>query len=171
MQWGPESGHIEDQNEAGPSEDPDTGPSEEPTQGPVRSRVFHKVWGKALCILTLVLTRGWLWILLSTDSGPHYMPTVIHTKAWLSSSLVPDSHPHFGWKFSSSGLVSANTMLKNLCSFVEWMAINRVFFRHISFSNCLDSKMWECHVSTEDLISRVTARIFPCIFQASWTYS
>ena len=171
MQWGPESGHIEDQNEAGPSEDPDTGPSEEPTQGPVKSRVLHKVWGKALCILTLILTRGWLWTSLGTDSGPHYMLTVILTKAWLLFSLWPDSHPHCGWKFSSSGLVSANTVLKNLCSFVEWMAINRVFFSYISFSNCLDFKMWECHVSTEALISRVTARMFPCIFRALWTHS
>ena len=80
-------------------------------------------WGKALCILTLVLTRGWLWTSLGTDSGPHYMLTVILTKAWLLFSLWPDSHPHCGWKFSSSGLVSANTMLKNL--FLCWMNGNK----------------------------------------------
>ena len=61
-------------------------------------------------------------------------------------------------------------MVRNLYSFTEWMAINRVFFRHLSLSNCLDSKMREHHICTEALISRVISSMFPCIFQALWTW-
>ena len=71
--------------------------------------------------------------------------------------------------FESSGLLSANRMLGNLCFSVEWMATRRVRFRHLSFINCPESKMWEHHISTEAPISRVTARMFPCTFWALWT--
>ena len=96
--------------------------------------------------LALDLSVPWVLSSLGPDSGPHYMLTEILTRAWLSSSLVPDSHSHFGWKFPSSRLLSANRMLRNLYSFAEWMAINRVFFRHLSFSKMRDSKMREHHV-------------------------
>lgn len=67
--------------------------------------------------------------------------------------------------FPCSGLLSANRILGYLCLFVEWVAINRVIFRHLSSSDCcLDSKMWEHHVSTEALNSRDTASKFPCTF-------
>ena len=39
----------------------------------------------------------------------------------------------------------------------------RMFFRHLSISNSLDSKMWEFQVCTEALISTVTASMFPNI--------
>ena len=39
----------------------------------------------------------------------------------------------------------------------------RMFFRHLSISNSLDSKMWELQVCTEALISKVTSSMFPCI--------
>ena len=38
-----------------------------------------------------------------------------------------------------------------------------MFFRHLSISNSLDSKMWELQVCTEALISTVTASMFPDI--------
>ena len=180
-QWGPESGHIEGQSEAQCG--PDTGSSEEPTQGPVRSRVLcseakHPApWhsssldadsgpqGAPSLFLTgqWFWSTCWLWTSLGFDS--------VLTLAWFSSSLVLDSHPYFGWQFPSSGLLSADRMLVNLCSFTEWMTINRLFSRQLLFSNCLDSKMWGHHVSTEALISRVTARMFPCTFWALWTHS
>ena len=47
----------------------------------------------------------------------------------------------------------------------------RVFFSYLSFSNCLDSMMWEHHICTEALISWVTASMFPSTFWAWWTHS
>lgn len=71
--------------------------------------------------------------------------------------------------FPLSGLLSANRMLGHLCSLVEWAAMNRVLFRHLSFHDCcLDSKMWEDHASTDALNSRDTASKFPWTFHGSW---
>ena len=141
VQRGPESGHTEGQSEAQCG--PDTGSSEESTQGPVRSRVlcseakhtapWHSSsldadsWPQGAWSLLLTgqwfWSTCWLWTSLGLDS--------VLTVAWFSSSLVLDSHPYFGWQFPSSGLFSADRMLGNLCSFVEWMAINTVVFRHV----------------------------------------
>ena len=54
-------------------------------------------------------------------------------------------------------------MLWNLCSSDEWEGKKRVFFRHLSISNSLDSKTWELQVCTEALISTVTVSMFPNI--------
>ena len=64
-----------------------TGPCEE--QSPMQ-------WGKALCILTLVLTRGWLWTSVCPESHPHWALILVLTTCWLWSSLGLDSCPHFG---------------------------------------------------------------------------
>ena len=121
------------------------------------------------CAQSLILTGHWFWYSLHVACGPHQGLTLVLTLAWFSSSLVPDSLPYFGWKFPSNWLLSGKKMLGNICSFLEWIGINRLFFRLLSFSNCLDSKMWEHYISTEALISRVTARIFPFTFWALGT--
>ena len=71
--------------------------------------------------------------------------------------------------FTSSLLLSANRMLWNRCSFNEWKAKKRVFFRHLSISNSLDSKMWELQVCTDTLISKSRSVCFPTLHFTLWS--
>ena len=72
--------------------------------------------------------------------------------------------------FSSSVLLAAHRMLGKLC-FFDKRHKKRVFFRHLSIRSCIDSKMWELQVCTEDLISRLIVSMFPCSLQVLLTHS
>ena len=52
-------------------------------------------WGKTLCMLTLVLTRSWLWTSVCPQPHPHWALIMVLSTYCLWSSLGLHSCPHF----------------------------------------------------------------------------